>query len=152
MRQLRNLYTNAAVTAVVSLFYATIFILTSGHLEFERILSHTQTLDHALWNAWSVFLQQGHLKYVGLGYIAAAVLIVAMSLVRRKNYDEYQTRILAVSFMVSGLILLLLFPVVLLLVLSDPHYAVETVLLLVVLHWSAFLIADLFYVVKWGRE
>ena len=129
--------------------YAIIFILTSNHLEFERMLNHGQTLNSVFWNGWSAFLRQGNLKYVGYIYIAIIIFIIILSVLRKKSYDEYQVGILTTSFVATGFLLLLLFPVALLLVLSDPNYAIEAVLLLIVAHWSVFLIADLVYVVKW---
>ena len=44
-----------------------------------------------------------------------------------------------------------LFPAALYLVFSDPNYAIEALTLLVVVHWSTVLIADLAYVIKWGK-
>lgn len=113
---MKNPYINAAVTSIISLAYATVFILTSGHIEFERILNHSQTLNNAFWNNWSIFLLQGNLKYIGYAYIAAAIGIIILSIIRKKNYDEYQVGILTTSFIVMGVILLLLFPVALFLV------------------------------------
>lgn len=138
MRIIKNPYINAAVTSVISLAYAAVFILTSGHIEFERILNHSQTLNSAFWNNWSMFLLQGNLKYIGYIYIAVAITIIILSIIRKKNYDEYQVGILTTSFVAMGVILLLLFPVALLLVLSDPNYAVEMLMFLIVTHWSVF--------------
>ncbi len=149
MRLIRNPYINAIVVSAISLMYAIIFILTSNHLEFERMLNHGQTLNSVFWNGWSAFLRQGNLKYVGYIYIAIIIFIIILSVLRKKSYDEYQVGILTTSFVATGFLLLLLFPVALLLVLSDPNYAIEAVLLLIVAHWSVFLIADLVYVVKW---
>lgn len=151
MRIMKNPYINAAVTSVISLAYATVFILTSGHIEFERILNHSQTLNSAFWNNWSIFLLHGNLKYIGYVYIAAAISILILSIIREKNYDEYQVGILTTSFAAMGVILLLLFPATLLLVLSDPNYAVEMLMFLIVVHWSVFLIANLIYAIKWCR-
>lgn len=146
---IRNPYINAIVVSAISLIYAIIFILTSNHLEFERMLNHGQALNSVFWNGWSAFLRQGNLKYVGYIYIAIIIFIIILSVLRKKSYDEYQVGILTTSFVATGFLLLLLFPVALLLVLSDPNYAIEAVLLLIVAHWSVFLIADLVYVVKW---
>ena len=151
MKIMKNPYINAAVTSVISLTYATVFILTSGHIEFDRILNHSQTLNSAFWNDWSIFLLQGNLKYIGYTYIAAAIGIIILSIIRKKNYDEYQVGILTTSFVVMGVILLLLFPVSLFLVLSDPNYAVEMLMFLIVAHWSVFLVTDLTYAIKWCR-
>lgn len=151
MRIIKNPYINAAVTSVISLAYAAVFILTSGHIEFERILNHSQTLNSPFWNNWSMFLLQGNLKYIGYIYIAVAITIIILSIIRKKNYDEYQVGILTTSFVAMGVILLLLFPATLLLVLSDPNYAVEMLMFLIVTHWSVFLIANLIYAIKWCK-
>lgn len=151
MRIIKNPYINAVVTSVISLAYAAVFILTSGHIEFERILNHSQTLNSAFWNNWSMFLLQGNLKYIGYIYIAVAITTIILSIIRKKNYDEYQVGILTTSFVAMGVILLLLFPIALLLVLSDPNYAVEMLMFLIVTHWSVFLIANLIYAIKWCK-
>ena len=134
MKLMKNPYINAAVIAILSVFYAAVFIITSGHIEFQSILDHSQTLNSTFWNGWSTFLQQGHLKYIGYGYILVALCILALSFIRGKNYDEYQVGILTTSFIATGIVLLLLFPIALLLVMGDPNYAVETLMFLVVIH------------------
>ena len=143
MKLMKNPYINATVIAIISIFYAIIFIITSGHIEFQSILNHAQTLNSSFWNGWSAFLQQGSLKYVGYCYIIVAVCILMLSLIKKKNYDEYQISILTTSFTITGIMLLLLFPIALLLVMSDPNYAVETIIFLVVIHWSVFLLVNL---------
>lgn len=151
MKLMKNPYINAAVIAIISIFYAAVFIITSGHIEFHSILNHNQTLNSTFWNGWSVFLQQGNLKYVGYAYIVVSVCILVLSFVRKKNYDEYQVGILTTSFIATGIVLLLLFPITLLLIMSDPNYAVETLLFLVVAHWSVFLLVNLIYSAKWCK-
>lgn len=151
MKLLKSPYVNAAITSIVSFFYAAIFIVTSGHLEFARIISHGQTINNAFWNGWSAFLKQGYLKYIGYIYIVIAVCVIISSLIRKKNYDEYQAGILAASFIVNGFVMFALFPAALLLTLSDPNYAVETIMLLVAVHWSVFLIVDFICTIKWCR-
>ena len=151
MKIIKNLYINAAVTSVISLAYAAVFILTSGHIEFERILNHSCTLNSTFWNSWSMFLLRGNLKYIAYLYIAAVISVIILSFIRKKNYDEYQVGILTTGFVAMGVILLLLFPAALLLVLSDPNYAVEMLLFLIVTHWSVFLIANLICAIKWCR-
>lgn len=151
MKFMKNPYINATVIALISFIYAAVFILTSGHIEFDRILKHSQTLKGPFWNGLSAFLQYGNLKYIGYAYIALAVCIIALSFIRKKTYDEYQVGILATSFIVTGFVLLLLFPLALFLILSDPNYAVEVIMLIIVIHWSVFLIANLIYSVKWCR-
>lgn len=151
MKLMKNPYINAAVIAIISIFYTAIFIITSGHIEFQSILNHSQTLNSTFWNSWSAFLQQGNLKYIGYVYIVVAVCILVLSFIRKKSYDEYQVGILTTSFIATGIVLLLMFPVALLLVMSDPNYAVETLMFLVVVHWSVFLLVNLIYSVKWCK-
>ncbi len=59
---------NAAVIIIITAFYSQVFILISGHIEFERMLSHTITSNSDFWNAWSNFLIQGNIitKYPSL--------------------------------------------------------------------------------------
>lgn len=152
MKILRKPQTNAVIISVISIFYALVFILTSRHLEFERILNHADTLNSAFWNEWSAFLKQGNMKYIGYAYIAIALAIVILSFIRKRDYDEYQTGILGKGVMVMGMTMVCLFPIALLLVLSDPLYSVETLMFLVVAHWSIALIADLIYVIQWVKS
>ena len=151
MKILRNPKVNAAIILFITTFYSLVFILTSGHIELERILNHASTLNSAFWNAWSAFLTQGNLKYIGYAYFVLAAAIVLLSLIRKQNYDEYQTGILEKGLIVSGIAMACLFPMALVLVLSDPNYAIEALMLLVIMHWSTVLIADLAYVIKWGK-
>lgn len=151
MKILRKPQINAAVIAVISIFYAAMFGLVSGHVEFDRILDHTNTLNSAFWNAWTVFLKQGNLKYIGYSYLVVTIVIVIASFAKRRNYDEYQTSILGKGIIVMGITLVALFPIALLLVLSDPQYAIETVMFLVVVHWAIVLIADSVLVLQWVK-
>lgn len=151
MKLMKNPYINASIIAIISIFYATIFITTSGHIEFQRILNHGQTLNSTFWNYWSVFLVNGNLKYVGYVYIIATAGIFIVSFIRKRNYDEYQVGILTTSFIITGIILLLLFPVALLVTMSDPNYAVEALMFLVVIHWSVFLIVNLIMIIRFGK-
>lgn len=151
MNLLRNPKINAAIILVITIFYSFVFILTSGHLEFERILSHATTLNSGLWNFWSEFLIRGHLKYIGYVFLVLAFVIVVLSLIRGKGYDEYQTSILQKGLTSAGIVLLCLFPLTLLLILSDPNYSIEAITMLVAAHWSAVLIAELVYTLKCSK-
>ena len=126
------------------------FSLISGHGEFDRILDHANTFS-AFWNAWTVFLKQGNLKYIGYSYLVVTIVIVIAAFAKRRNYDEYQTSILGKGIIVMGIALVALFPIALLLVLSDPQYAIETVMFLVVVHWAIVLIADSVLVLQWVK-
>ncbi len=149
---MRNPKANAAIILIITAFYSPIFILTSGHVEFERMSGHAETLNSAFWNGWSAFLIQGNLKYIGYAYIVLAAAIVILSVFRKQNYDEYQIGILEKGFIVSGIVMVCLLPAVLILVLSDPNYAIEALTFLAAVHWSAVLIADLAYIIKWVKE
>ncbi len=149
MKILRNPKVNAAIILIITAFYSLVFILTSGHIEFERMLNHADTLSFDFWNLWSDFLMQGNMKYIGYVYIVFAAVIVILSFIRKRDYDEYQTGILEKGFIVTGIVMVCLFPLALLLILSDPNYSIETIMLLVVVHWSTVLLSDLVYVIKW---
>ena len=151
MKILRKPQINAAVIAVISALYAVMFSLISGHVEFDRILDHANTLNSAFWNAWTVFLKQGNLKYIGYSYLVVTIVIVIAAFAKRRNYDEYQTSILGKGIIVMGIALVALFPIALLLVLSDPQYAIETVMFLVVVQWAIVLIADSVLVLQWVK-
>lgn len=151
MRLFRKPQANAAIVSVVSGFYALVFILISGHMEFERMLNHADTLNSTFWNGWSAFLKQGNMKYIGYAYIALAFAIIIISFVRKRDYDEYQTGIFEKGIIVMGAAMVVLFPIALILVISDPSYCIETMMFLVVAHWSIVLIADLIYVIRWVR-
>ena len=151
MKILRKPQINAAVIAVISALYAVMFSLISGHVEFDRILDHANTLNSAFWNAWTVFLKQGNLKYIGYSYLVVTIVIVIAAFAKRRNYDEYQTSILGKGIIVMGIALVALFPIALLQVLSDPQYAIETVMFLVVVHWAIVLIADSVLVLQWVK-
>lgn len=151
MRIIRNPRINAAIILIITAFYSMVFILTSGHIEFERMLNHSVTLSSVFWNTWSAFLAAGNMKYIGYAYIVLAVAIVALSFVRKQAYDEYQTSILEKGFIATGIVMVCLFPFALFLTLSDPNYSIETIMLLVVVHWSVVLIADLICAIKWRK-
>ena len=151
MKIMRNPKVNAAIILIVTAIYSPIFIITSGHVEFERMLNHADTLNNVFWNAWSDFLIRGNMKYIGYIYLVLAAAIVILSLVRKQNYDEYQIGILEKGIIASGIVMICLFPAALLLVLSDANYAVEALTFLVAAHWTAVLVADLAYEIKWGK-
>lgn len=151
MKMIRSPKINAAIILIITAFYSLVFILTSEHFEFERILNHSRTINSVFWNKWSAFLVQGNMKYIGYVYIILTVVIIVLSFARKQNFDEYQTGILERGLIIAGIAIACLFPLALLLILSDPSYSVETMILLVVVHWSVVLIADLVYILKWSR-
>ena len=88
MKVLKKPYINAIVIAVVSVFYALLFILISGHVEFERLLNHTMTLNSTFWNGWTDFLKQGNLKYIGYMYLLLAFVIGIISRINAIHYNN----------------------------------------------------------------
>lgn len=151
MRIIRKPKISAAIIAIISVFYAVIFVIISQHIEFMRILEKKTTLNPMFWNIWSDFLKQGNLKYIGYVYFVSAFFIVIQSFIRKQDYDEYQVGILEKGFIVMGAIMVLLMPVMMILILSDPNYSVEAVMFLVVVHWSVTLIFDWFYIIRCGK-
>ena len=151
MKVIRNPKISAAMILGVTAFYSLVFIVTPGHIEFERLLNHSRTLSSPFWNGWSDFLARGNMKYVGYAYIVLALAVVVLSFLRKRDYDEYQAGLLNKGLIAAGIVAVCLFPLALLLILSDRYYAVEAILLLTAAHWSAVLLADLAYVVKWYR-
>ncbi len=73
---------------------------------------------------------------------------VILSFFRKRDYDEYQTGILEKGLILSGIAMVLLFPLTLLLILNGHGYAIEFVTFLAVAHWHILLIADLTYIIK----
>ena len=71
---------------------------------------------------------QGNLKYIGYAYLVLAVAIVILSLIRKQNYDEYQISILEKGLIASGIVMVCLSLMALVLVLSDPNYAIESLM------------------------
>jgi hypothetical protein len=91
------------------------------------------------------------MKYIGYAIIAITIVIVALTIFRKRKYDEYQVNILARGFIIAGVITVFLLPVALILVLSDMNYAIESMFLLLTIQWLSVLVVDLVYVVKCFR-
>lgn len=152
MKIMRNPKISAIIILIVTAFYSLVFIATSEHLEFVRMLEHSHTLKSVFWVVWSDFLLQGNLKYIGYSYIVLATAIIILSFTKKRDYDEYQAKIFEKGMLIAGIVMVCLFPLALLLVLSDPNYSIATLMLLVVAHWSSVLIADLIYIIKWSKS
>lgn len=156
MKLLRKPFVNAFVILMISLFYGLIFHVTAENHEFNSMLGYdpntgNATLQSPFWNGWSVFLREGNHRYIGYGFLVAALIITVLSVIRRKDFDEYQTGFLEKGLIVSGLFILFLIPFWFLLILGDPCYIVEYAMLVVVVHWSALLIADLVFLLLRGE-
>lgn len=148
---MRKPLVNLVLIAIISAFYAFVFVISSGHAEYEHILDHSMTLNNTFWNAWTVFLKQGKLKYIGYAFIVLTAAIIIISVIKRQHCGDCQTAIFEKGIIVSGIALTLLLPLTFLLILSDHGYAVEFITFLAVSHWSVLLFADLIYVIKQGK-
>lgn len=77
------------------------------------------------------------MKYVGYAIIGLTLIIlIIMTVKRTKEYDEYQRSILSKSLIIAGVLSILMVPVIMILLLSDPSYAIETIFLFGVVHGS----------------
>lgn len=149
MSLLKQPIINILFIGFLSGVYSLIFIFTAGHMEFVSILSQGETLNSAFWNGWSDFLKTGNMKYIGYlinGLTIAIILIILFK--RRKKYDEYQVSILSKSLLVAGILSILMIPIIMVLLLSDSNYAVETIFLFASVQWVSFLVSYLIYVIK----
>lgn len=142
---------NAAFIVTLSAFYSMLFIFIAEHMEFQSLLRPKGTLQAPLLNMFTLFLMNGHLKYVGYVFLAVAAVIVVFSVLRRRQYDEYQGMILARCAFTVGILTVLFVPLLLLLHLSDPTYSLEFMFLFIIIHWTGVLITDLILVVKFLR-
>ncbi len=152
MRILRNPRINALLISIVSVFYAILFIFTSNHVEFMRLLSSSKTLNSDFWNGWSVFIQNGNMKYIGYVIIALTLVIIVLTILGKQKYDEYQVNILEKGLITAGIITVFMLPMALLLVLSDRNYVIESLFLLLTIQWLGVLATDLIYTAKYFKS
>ncbi|MBR7185365.1 MAG: hypothetical protein IKD37_07135 [Clostridia bacterium] len=146
MRFFKHPLLHTAVIALISVFYSAMFILIAEHVEFQRLLNHSATLSSRFFNNWTARLREGILADVGVIWLVLTAVIVLFAILHRRRYDEYQAGILRAGFTVTGVVMVLLFPLALLLILSDRNYAIEVMTMLVIAHWSVVLAADAGYV------
>ena len=140
---------NAMFVGLTSAIYSFLFIFTSEHTEFLRLLSNSKTLQSDFWNEWSAFIRAGYMKYIGYIIISLTLIVILIMLLKRtKKYDEYQVSILSKSLIVAGVLSIIMLPIMIVMLLSDPNYTIETIFLFAVIQWCGALIADLIYVIK----
>ena len=150
MKLLKLPIINAMFIVLMSVVYSFLFIFTSNHIEFLGLISNDNTLQSKFWNGWSEFIRAGNMKYVGYSIIILAfITIIFMLLKQTKRYDEYQIGILLKNLIVAGILSILMMPIIMILLLSDPSYAIETIFLFAVVQWLCVLIIDLIYVIKY---
>lgn len=139
--------TNALCISMFTAFYGLIFIVTSGHMEFERLLYYGRSTGrHSFWQGWSSFLASGRQIYIAYVLIALTVLVVLMLLFRRRPYDEYHVAGLIRCLAAATVITLIAIAGFYVLILSDPNGIVEKFTLFIVIHWTTVVLADLAYV------
>lgn len=149
MKFLRYPFVNGIFISLFSSFYSFILMITSGHIEFQRILYYTKAkaANSKNLSMWGEFLYNGNQKYIGMAMIAITVLIIVLLVSRKSSYDEYHVEILSKCFLVSGFITICLVAILFFLILSEPAAIVEKITLFVILHWMSMLIADLIFII-----
>lgn len=136
------------MSAIYSI-YSFIFIFTSNHIEFLGLLSHSKTLQSNFWNGWSDFISAGNMKFIGYLIISLTFLIILLILFKRtKKYDEYQFSILSKSLIVAGILSIMMIPIVMVILLNDPNYTIESIFLFATVQWISLQVAYLIYVIK----
>ncbi len=139
---------NAVCISLFTAFYGLIFIVTSGHIEFKRMLYYSGAKHHAnsFWEGWSDFLAAGNHVLIAYAMIAITILVVALLVLRRRPYDEYHTSLLSQCLAVAVVLTLIAIAIFYLMVLSDPNGIIEKFTLFIVIHWSTVVLADLVFV------
>ena len=130
MRPLKHPIVTAIFICGMSAVYSFLFIFTSNHIEFLGLLSKSETLQSDFWNAWSGLIKTGCMKYFGyLIIILTLVILLLMFFKRTKKYDEYQISIISRSLIIAGVISIMMMPIIVIMLLSDPNYTIETIFL-----------------------
>lgn len=149
MKILKHSIINMIFIIIMSTVYSFLFIFTSDHIEFLRLTSKSKTLQSDFWNGWSAFIREGNMKYLGYIIIGLTMVILLLMVFKRmKKYDEYQVSILSRSLIIAGVLSIIIIPIIIILILSDPNYAIETIFLFSVIQWFSVLISDLIYVIN----
>ena len=149
MKILKHPIVNAMFISLMSAVYSFLFIFSSNHTEFLRLLSNSDTLQSDFWNGWSDFIKVGNMRYIGYAIIILTLVILLIMLIKpTKKYDEYQISILSKSLVVAGVLSILIIPIIMIMILSDPNYAIETIFLFAVIQWFVVLVTDIIYVIK----
>jgi RsiW-degrading membrane proteinase PrsW (M82 family) len=89
------------------------------------------------------------MRYIGYAIIILTLIILLLMLFKRtKKYDEYQLSMLTKSLIIAGVLSILMVPIIMLLILSDPSYTIETIFLFAVVQWLVVLVAEIVYVIR----
>ncbi|MDU5108326.1 hypothetical protein [Clostridium sp.] len=149
MKILKHPIINMIFIIIMSTVYSFLFIFTSEHIEFLRLTSKSKTLQSNFWNGWSDFIRAGNMKYLGYIIIGLTLVILLLMIFKRmKKYDEYQVSILSRSLIVAGILSIISVPIIMIMLLSDPNYAIQTIFLFSIIQWFGVLISDLIYVIN----
>ncbi len=144
---IKNPATNAICIIILTIFYALIFIITSGNMEFKSLLYYSSLSNHYdFWTGWSNFLANGHHAYIAYVLIAITVLVAILLLLRRRPYDEYHTANLVRCLAIAAVLTLVAIGLFYLMILSDSNGIVEKFTLFIVIHWATIVLADLVFV------
>lgn len=147
-RLLRNPAVNGTCLGLFSAFYAAIFLLTSGHMEFGSLLYYARFDHHnePFWTAWSRFLAAGHHAWIAWALLSLTAAVIALLFLHGRSYDEYHTALLTNCLAVSLILTLAAIAVFYFMVLSESNGIVEKFTLFIVIHWATVVLADLVFV------
>lgn len=144
MKLFKHSMLNVLFLAFMSAIYSFLFIFTSNHIEFIGLLPKTETLQSPFWNTWSEFIKAGNMKYIGYTFIVLSIIIFVVALFKKtKKMDEYQRSLLSKSLIVAGLLSILMVPVIMVLILSDPNYTIAVIFLFATIQWFSILVTCL---------
>lgn len=136
MKMFEHSVVNVLFLIFISVTYSFLFIFTSNHMEFTRLLPKTETLRAPFWNAWSTFIEAGNMKYIGYAILVLSILILFVTLFKKPiKLKECQSDIFSKSMIGAGVLSIILIPVVIILILSDPNYTIAVLFLLATIQW-----------------
>jgi len=140
MKILKNPMANAFYLALTTAIYAAVLIISSEFLSSNPL--------HVSNSAWSKFITQGNLKFVGLCMIGITVVVDLLSALRRKRFDEYQISILEKNLLINGMLAVVLLPIAAFSLIFIPCYSVEFVFACMLLQWLIMIGVEIIYLVK----
>ncbi|MEA4896306.1 MAG: hypothetical protein VB064_13760 [Oscillospiraceae bacterium] len=145
---LRRPSVNAVCISLFTAFYGLIFILTSGHGEFQDLLYYSRTSNGkaSFLKSFSSFLAAGHQAYIAYALIAITIVVVVLLLIRRHPYDEYHISLLSGCLAVAVVLTMIAIAIFYLAILSESNGIVEKFTLFITIHWTVVVLADLSFV------
>jgi hypothetical protein len=152
MTFLRGRLLNATVVTLISLFYGAIFMIISGHMEFISIIPEKDA-NMGFMEPWRQFLLSNNLKYLGATMICMGLVILARTIYVVIKHDkielsEHETALLQKGLCITGIMTIILLPLLFLLILSQPNFSVPYTTLFIVVTWGTFSFASLYFVFK----